>query len=206
MEKPIMSKDIKITAIGHSGAGKTCFMTQERFHTFPSETITDIGVDFVRLKYSKDGKQYNVQLWDTAGQERFRSIPKTLYQSAHGILYFYDITKRKSLEALEKVWHEEVMIYSNRKELIKVVVGNKSDLEDKRQVSREEGQRMATKLSASFFETSAKNGKNVSRAIYDCFERVVVTAEHQEEIAPERSSEIINLTETEPKDWSCCPC
>ncbi|XP_053202643.1 uncharacterized protein LOC128387460 [Panonychus citri] len=184
-----MSQNIFIITCGQNGTGKSSFILQEQLHTFVDTTRITLGVDAIRLKYSKDRKQYNVHFCDTSGQEIFKSVPKNFYRLAHGVILFYDITKRESLEVLEKVWHEEVMIHSNRKELIKVVVGNKSDLEDKRQVSREEGQRLATRLSASFFETSAKSGENVSRAIYDCLEKVVKTAEYQEDIAPKKPKE-----------------
>ena len=103
-----------------------------------------------------------LQIWDTAGQERFRSIQASYYKGANGILVVYDITNRKSFENLNS-WLIEIEKNGN-KNVYKLLIGNKSDLEDERKVSKEEGKEFAEINGMEFFETSAKEDYQVQDA------------------------------------------
>ena len=103
-----------------------------------------------------------LQIWDTAGQERFRSIQASYYKGANGILVVYDITNRRSFEGLNS-WLIEIEKNGN-KNVYKLLIGNKSDLEDERKVSKEEGIEFAQINGMEFFETSAKEDYQVQDA------------------------------------------
>jgi len=114
-----------------------------------------------------------LQIWDTAGQERFRSIQASYYKGANGILVVYDITNRSSFENLNS-WLIEIEKNGN-KNVYKLLIGNKSDLEDQRKVSKEEGKEFAEINGMEFFETSAKENYQVQDAFIQLTRDVIKT-------------------------------
>ncbi|KAH0786694.1 GTP-binding protein ypt1 [Histomonas meleagridis] len=127
--------------------------------TFSESYISTIGVDFKIRSATVNGKQVKLQIWDTAGQERFHSITSNYYHGAHGVAVVYDITNRESFEHTKK-WVDEVEKIGSLK-ICKVIVGNKVDIGDKREVSEQEGKDFAETLGVPFIETSAKTSFNV---------------------------------------------
>ena len=109
-----------------------------------------------------DDKKVKLQIWDTAGQEKFRNINTSYYKGANGILVVYDITNKESFEGLTS-WLIEIEKNSS-KEAYKLLIGNKNDLEDKREVSYNEGKEFASINGMEFFETSAKTAYKVQEA------------------------------------------
>lgn len=108
------------------------------------------------------------QIWDTAGQERYRAVTNAYYRDAVGALLVYDITSFRSFESVEEKWSRE--LYDNADQnIVVLLVGNKSDLEDRREVSFEEAQEYANQRNMSFIETSALDSSNVEQA----FEQVI---------------------------------
>ena len=124
-----------------------------------------IGIDFLTKTVYVDDKMVRLQLWDTAGQERFRSlIPSYINDSQVGVVC-YDITQRQSFENV-KSWVEQAR--SIRGDAVTlIIVGNKIDLAEKRQVATEDGQALADELNCMFTETSAKVGVNVKQLFKD---------------------------------------
>lgn len=106
-----------------------------------------------------DGRSIKLQIWDTAGQERFHSITSNYYNGSHAIAIVYDITSRQSFENVRK-WINDINDLASPT-VVKLLVGNKTDLEEKRVVRREEGQMLADSLGIPFIETSAKSSDNV---------------------------------------------
>ncbi len=104
-----------------------------------------------------------LQIWDTAGQESFRSITRSYYRGAAGALLVYDITRRDTFNHLTQ-WLKEARQNSSHKDMVIMLIGNKSDLEHRRQVSKEEGKEFAQKNNLIFLETSAKTAANVNEA------------------------------------------
>ena len=147
--------------IGDSAVGKSCLLLQFSDQTFSDNYVSTIGVDFKIRTMEVNGRQVKLQIWDTAGQERFQSITANYYHGSHAIAIVYDITDRKSFENLRK-WINDVDRLANP-QVCKLVVGNKADLEEKRQVSREEGRAFADNLGVPFLETSAKTAMNVNQ-------------------------------------------
>ena len=110
------------------------------------------------------GKKVKLQIWDTAGQERFKNITASYYRGGNGILLIYDITDRDSFTNLTS-WLIEIEKNAN-KNVFKLLIGNKNDLESERKVTTEEGKEFADSNGMKFIETSAKTADKV----YEAFE------------------------------------
>jgi len=152
----------KLVLIGDSGVGKSCLLLRFADDNFTDSYISTIGVDFRFRTVTIDSKVVKLQIWDTAGQERFRTITSAYYRGADGIIMVYDVTSAESFDHVEE-WLSEVDRYANEN-TVKLLVGNKADLVEKREVSEETAQRFADKLNISFLETSAKTATNVEAA------------------------------------------
>ncbi|KAJ2767732.1 ras GTPase [Coemansia nantahalensis] len=152
----------KLLLIGDSGVGKSCLLLRFADDTYTESYISTIGVDFKIRTIELDGKTVKLQIWDTAGQERFRTITSSYYRGAHGIIVVYDVTESESFGNV-KQWLQEIDRYASEG-VNKLLVGNKSDLADKRSVDFTEAQEFAKSLSISFLETSAKDSTNVENA------------------------------------------
>jgi len=109
-----------------------------------------------------NGKKVKLQIWDTAGQERFKNITASYYRGGNGVLVVYDITDRDSFDNLNS-WLIEIEKNAN-KNVYKLLIGNKSDLEEKRKVTYQEGKDFATSNGMQFIETSAKTDSKVKDA------------------------------------------
>eukprot|EP00565_Helicotheca_tamesis_P009587 CAMPEP_0185727868 /NCGR_PEP_ID=MMETSP1171-20130828/3428_1 /TAXON_ID=374046 /ORGANISM="Helicotheca tamensis, Strain CCMP826" /LENGTH=200 /DNA_ID=CAMNT_0028396509 /DNA_START=64 /DNA_END=666 /DNA_ORIENTATION=- len=153
---------LKILLIGDSNVGKTCILRQFTENYFDESPISTIGLDFRIRMIHEEGKRTKLMVWDTAGHERFRSITAAYYRGAHGILLVYNITDRDSFDHI-KHWLSDINRYSSQ-HVCKVLIGNKSDLNESRQVSYDEGLEFASKLGMEFMETSAKTAHNVENA------------------------------------------
>ena len=152
----------KVILVGDSGVGKTCLLSMYVKGVI-EQTIPTIAVEFCTKEIELyDGTKIKVQLWDTAGQERFKSLAMTYYRKAYGILLLFDVTKRSSFNAC-KNYLEEVRINSDKKCVI-YLVGNKIDLADERQITKEEAEDFAKKENIKYIETSAIKNMKVNEA------------------------------------------
>ncbi|GAB2219690.1 hypothetical protein Droror1_Dr00007327 [Drosera rotundifolia] len=152
----------KLLLIGDSGVGKSCLLLRFADDSYVESYISTIGVDFKIRTVEQDGKTIKLQIWDTAGQERFRTITSSYYRGAHGIIIVYDVTDQQSFENV-KQWLSEIDRYASDN-VVKLLVGNKSDLTSNRVVSYESGKAFADEIGVPFLETSAKNASNVEEA------------------------------------------
>ena len=149
----------KLLIIGESGVGKTCLLLRFTDDSFTANHLTTIGIDFKIKIINLEEKQIKLQIWDTAGQERFRTITKTYYKGAHGIILTYDVTDENSFKNIRN-WVKQIE-QNAQTNVCKVLVGNKCDRED-RKISYEEGAKLASEFKMQFFETSAKSNYNVN--------------------------------------------
>lgn len=150
----------KFLIVGESGVGKSCTMTQFAERRFHPVHDTTVGVEFAARLIVIDNKHIRLQIWDTAGQESFRSVARSYYRGAQGCLIVYDITRRDSFEVIDSFLAEARANVSPNCEMF--LVGNKADLESRRQVSKEEGEAYAREHGLHFLEASAKTGFNVN--------------------------------------------
>ena len=162
----------KILLLGDSSVGKTCFLKRYTDNTFQDAYLSTIGFDFKFKNITLDnGKTVKVQLWDTAGQERFRTIAKSYYKGAHGIVLIYDVTNRKSYDNIRK-WLVQIKNEAASKISI-VLVANKIDCEDElRQVKKDEGEDLAKNNNLTIFEASAKDNINVEESFKYIIEEI----------------------------------
>ncbi len=126
----------KIVLVGDSSVGKSNLLLRFTRDEFNSDSRSTIGVEFsTKVTALADGKIAKAQIWDTAGQERYRSITSAYYRGALGALLVYDMTSRSSFENVE-IWLSELKTHADTGTKI-ILVGNKSDLQEQRAVTRE---------------------------------------------------------------------
>lgn len=153
----------KIVLIGDPGVGKTCIVQRFKKGTFVERHGSTIGVDFTMKTLVVDSKKVKLQVWDTAGQERFRTITQSYYRSANAVIITYDITKKDTFKNVVR-WTEDVKKYAPPN-VIKLLVGNKTDIAESREVSIEEASSCAAHYSMiDALEASAKDATNIENA------------------------------------------
>ena len=152
----------KVLLVGNSGVGKSSLFLRFVDEIWEDSFVPTIGVDFKIKTLLIEEKKIKLQIWDTAGEERFRTIISSYYKGAHGILLVYDITLKESFESLND-WLNEIK-KNTSKNIVKVLIGNKIDLNDKRVISFDEAKEFADNNSMKYIETSAKTSTNVDQA------------------------------------------
>ncbi|QSL65940.1 hypothetical protein MERGE_003077 [Pneumocystis wakefieldiae] len=152
----------KLLLIGDSGVGKSCLLLRFSDDTYTESYISTIGVDFKIRTIELEGKTVKLQIWDTAGQERFRTITSSYYRGAHGIIIVYDVTDQDTFNNV-KQWLQEIDRYASES-VNKLLIGNKSDMADKKVVDPSQAKNLADDLKIPFLETSAKSSINVEQA------------------------------------------
>ena len=161
----------KILIIGDTNVGKSNLLLRYVKNDFSVDMKSTVGVEFGSKILKILGINIKAQIWDTAGQERYRSMTSSYFKGSKGVLIVYDITNQSSFESVDR-WINEFRMKSDENSSI-IIVGNKNDLEEERKVTKEEGEEKAKKFNLGFFETSAKDGKNVDDAFKCLFEKVV---------------------------------
>jgi len=166
IQKPAKSEYdylFKLLLIGDSGVGKSSLLLRFADNTFSESFISTIGVDFKIRTVQVEGVSIKLQI-DTEGQETFRMITSSYYRGAHGIIVVYDVTNQDSFKNVRN-WIREIDRYASEN-VRKILVGNKSDLTNERQVSTDKARAFSEQCKLDFFETSAKNSLNVEEAIF----------------------------------------
>lgn len=173
----------KFLVIGSAGTGKSSLLNNFIGNKFKEDRCHTIGVEFGSKIVNIGGKSTKLQIWDTAGQERFRSVTRSYYRGAAGALLVYDITSRDSFNALSN-WLRDARTLASPNIVI-LLVGNKKDLEDSREVTFTEASQFAQENELVFLETSAKTGENVEEAFLKCSKTILAKIEAGE-LDPER--------------------
>lgn len=183
----------KLVVLGFYSVGKSCLVIKYVKGEFNPNEESTIGAAFITKTIHSKGHQIKYEIWDTAGQERYNSLIPMYYRGAHVALIVYDITKPETFETAKK-WIDELKT-EKPADFLKVLIGNKTDLEEQRVVSFREGQSYADQNSCLFYETSAKTGLNIEKIFGDVAD-----------ILPRmdrRKKTLINISNTD-KNFSCC--
>ncbi|XP_021749101.1 ras-related protein RABA5d-like [Chenopodium quinoa] len=200
----------KIVIIGDSAVGKSNLLSRYARNEFNMHSKATIGVEFQTQSMEIEGKEVKAQIWDTAGQERFRAVTSAYYRGAVGALLVYDISRRTTFDSIGR-WLDELTTHSDTT-VARMLVGNKSDLDNIRSVSIEEGKNLAEEHGLFFMETSAKDSTNVRMAfemvikeIYNSVSRRVLNSDsYKAQLSLNRVS-IVNDEKTQNQGFnSCC--
>uniref|UniRef100_H3A850 Ras-related protein Rab-6B n=1 Tax=Latimeria chalumnae TaxID=7897 RepID=H3A850_LATCH len=176
--------------------GKTSLITRFMYDSFDNtyQQQATIGIDFLSKTMYLEDRTIRLQLWDTAGQERFRSLIPSYIRDSAAAVVVYDITNVNSFQQTTK-WIDDVRT-ERGSDVIIMLVGNKTDLADKRQVSIEEGERKAKELNVMFIETSAKAGYNVKQL----FRRVAAALPGMESTQDKSREDMIDIKLEKPPE------
>ncbi|CAL0302810.1 unnamed protein product [Lupinus luteus] len=184
MDSPIGGEEylFKIVLIGDSAVGKSNLLSRFARNEFDTNSKATIGVEFQTQVVEIEGKEVKAQIWDTAGQERFRAVTSAYYRGALGALVVYDITRKATFDGIKR-WLQELDT-QNDSSIVRMLVGNKCDLENIREVSIEDGKSLAEAEGMFFIETSALDSTNVQtafeiviREIYDNMSRKILNSD-----------------------------
>ncbi len=170
MEKESYDFLFKLILIGDSSVGKSNILLKYLKGEFDQNSRATVGVEFGTKNIKIKNKKIKIQIWDTAGQERYRSITSAYYKGAKGAFIVYDITRKLTFDNIDK-WVTDLKTNGDKNISI-ILIGNKSDLEDKREVEKEEGIKKSEEYKIAFLETSALNGDNIDKAFNELLEQI----------------------------------
>ena len=174
---------LKVIVLGESGVGKTSLLLRYVSNKFTIATKSTIGTDFLTKQIDVGDKTVTLQIWDTAGQERFQGLGSAFFRGSDGVLFVFDVTRKETFNELER-WKQTFLIQIGQEgnnDFPVVIVANKVDRADERQVSKEEMEDWASSQGVPLIETSAKSGENVDEA-FQKIARVVIENLKPEEI------------------------
>ncbi|EMD69542.1 hypothetical protein COCC4DRAFT_123300 [Bipolaris maydis ATCC 48331] len=195
-------KKFKLVFLGEQSVGKTSLITRFMYDSFDNTYQATIGIDFLSKTMYLEDRTVRLQLWDTAGQERFRSLIPSYIRDSSVAVVVYDITNKKTFENTRK-WVDDVR-GERGNDVIIVLVGNKTDLNDKREVTTAQGEEEAKKNNLMFIETSAKVGHNVKAL----FKRIAQALPGMEGEGQQGQSQMIdvNINPSQPAQENSCSC
>jgi len=174
----------KYIIIGDSGIGKSSILQAYTRNAFDPEMVSTIGIEFgsniVDVELKKDGTIHKdtvkIQIWDTAGQERFQAVTGAYYRGSVGVFIVYDITRRYTFDRV-KMWYNRFLDKNQSHNTTQfIIIGNKSDKDDRREITYSEGKELADSLNASFFETSCRFMINIDEVINEMTQKVYSVA------------------------------
>ena len=205
--KPNAQIRIKLLIIGDSAVGKTSMLLKYTDNFFPESHLATIGIEFKTKEVEYNGYNIELQIWDTAGQERFKSITKSFFRNANGIIFVYDITQKNTFKNV-KDWIKDSEV--NDFGFQRILVGNKIDLQNKRQVSLEDAKEWADKKNMEVIETSAKTGANIDKAVLKLIELILQNKTNDEimnkfGVTEKKNTEKLNNKDNKTKkSKKCC--
>ena len=163
MEEKEKEITFKILMLGESKVGKTTFTQRFCEKKFNPNNLSTVGIEIYKKNLIRDNKSIYLEIFDTAGQDKFRSIVKNQISGADGFLLLYDISNKKSFDLISN-WIEEIIKIVDPKDIGLIIVGNKSDLKEEREVTEEMRKDLEEKQGIKFIEASALENYNVTEA------------------------------------------
>ncbi|XP_065645198.1 ras-related protein Rab6 isoform X2 [Hydra vulgaris] len=196
-------RKFKLVFLGEQSVGKTSLITRFMYDSFDSTYQATIGIDFLSKTMYLEDRTVRLQIWDTAGQERFRSLIPSYIRDSSAAIVVYDITNTNSFAQVDK-WIEDVRA-ERGDDVVIMLVGNKTDLTDKRRISMEQGEKKAKELGVIFIESSAKTAHNVKQL----FRRISASLpgiDDKEDDKPKELDSVIQPLVDKQNDNSYCTC
>ena len=199
---------VKVVLVGDSGVGKTNIMSKYLKNQFREDSKATVGVEFGSKQFTVENHQIKAQIWDTAGQERYKAITSAYYKGAKGAFVVYDITRKNTFETVNK-WVSDISAAADKK-ITLILIGNKNDLEDQRQVTKEMGEEKAKELGLAFMETSACSGENLDKAFQLIINEIYkkskedIMGEGEENIVQQGKDITLDKTKGKPAKKKCC--
>ena len=197
---------VKIILIGDSAVGKTNIMSKYLKGEFQENTKATVGVEFGSKLFKIDNHTIKAQIWDTAGQEKYKAITGAYYKGSKGAFVVYDITRRDTFESADR-WINDLKVTADPKINI-ILIGNKCDLEDKREVLKEQGEEKAKSFDCAFFETSALKGDNIDKGfemmVNEIFKKYGEESMEEDDFGTMEKGEDINLEKTNKVEKKGC--
>ena len=196
-EKKDSDMIIKLLLIGNAYVGKTLIVQKFIDNSFSKSTVSTIGVDLQSKIIDISGKKVKYLIWDTAGEDRMKTMTYSYYRGCHVILVVYDVTEKKSFQNVT-TWVECIDKFA-KSNVLKILVGNKTDLEDKRVITTEEGKKLAEENGLKYYEISALK----ISGLHEMFEDI---AKEYVEIYEQKSYKNFQLEKIEKtkKRAGCC--
>eukprot|EP01040_Poterioochromonas_malhamensis_P013098 gene13098-14368_t len=192
---------IKFLLLGNSCVGKTSMLLRYVANEFRFSTVTTIGLDFKYKDVVIGEQNIKLQIWDTAGTERYRTIGSSQYRGARAILLVYDVTKSSSFQSV-KGWIDDIDRELGTENVCIILIGNKIDLEDQRQVSTRDGEKLAKSYEIPFFETSSLQNINLDEAFTCAATAVLRSPVWSRGLSVSQDS--ANRLVKQKTSWSCC--
>jgi Ras-related protein Rab-5C len=193
----------KCVLLGNSGVGKSCLTLRFVRDEYSEGQETTIGAAFLTKNVFLEDANVRIEIWDTAGQERYRSIAPMYYRQAQAGIIVFDITSRDSFDG-SKSWVKELQRKGER-DTVLALVGNKTDLKDKRKVDSDEAREFARENNMLYFETSAKEGTGVEKVFQEVAKKVPRQAQTKRaDVVPLRGPENNTTNETKKTSSKCC--
>ena len=198
-------KSCQFLLLGNTEVGKTCLIRRYTNGIFKEEYISTIGIDYDSKKEIIDDINVQVKLWDTAGQERFRAITPNNLRNAEGIMLVFDITNSDSFNDL-KDWLESIKTHFGEKNISIpiIIVGNKIDLEDKRDVEKDDANKFAQENNYKYFETSAKTGEGVDNAVRELVRQILANKDSEDSGEKNNKIKLQDNKKDNQKKKGCC--
>ena len=190
----------KVLIIGDSSVGKSNILLRFSENVFHDTFLPTIGVDFKIKNLSINNKTIKLNIWDTAGQERFKTITSAYYKGSHGVVIVYDITDKEGFNNVPN-WINEAKKHAGPS-VVKILVGNKCDLQEERKVSWQEGKDFADREGMLFFECSAKAKINILE-IFDSLSKLMYDNLPDSEKKVENNDMRVNLNRKDVKAGCC---
>ena len=198
---------VKVIIIGDSSVGKTNIMNKYLKNEFLEDSKATVGVEFGSKLFKIEGHNIKAQIWDTAGEEKYKAITGAYYKGSKGAFVVYDITRKESFDSVDR-WINDLKSTGDSKMTI-ILIGNKCDLEDKREVPKEKGEEKARSFGCAFLETSALSGNNIEKGfemmISEIFKKFGNESIDEEVlVSVERGEELKLDKKEEQKKKGCC--
>ena len=188
----------QLLIIGDSTVGKTCILSKYTSKTFNENYLGTVGLDFFTKDEIIESKTIRIKIWDTAGQERYKALTKCFFQKAEGIIIVFDVCNQKTFNDL-RFWIQSINSYFNEDvdSIPVIVIGNKIDL-SKRVVNKETAETFAKEKNYAYYETSAKTGEGVDKAIRELAQKVLNSG------GKKNGKDYLRLSKIEKKNKCCC--